>query len=499
MGILYSSSDTVPMPNDVGFVSHAMSSLRINTKKSPALTTTTTTLLFQTPQLHQQLLRVFFSSTRWRPAGERATYHTIIMGRVWIGSAVVLAVAVGVALLFQSMPPHRDLDWDGTVVPMAQALLPTAYPSLSSASSSSSSSSSTGGAPPSGAQPVPPLQGLRVVVTGATNGIGLSLTRALTKLGATVIAVGRSEPRLKALVAELGSDKVIAVQADLEDLHSVARAAEELMELVDRVDILVNNAGIIDKVSIDTLLGWKNFSTPQGFDRVFAVNFLSHVLWTEKLLPVLRHSERPAVVHITSSFHWAVDGTDLVPESGGLPPVAARPGGSHGFFLYRTQRSYANSKLAQIYHSRSLQQRHPDLVVRSVCPAWVGTQIAGTPGSFAHRVMHTVGYPVDGWGLASILQAILSLEPGNSDYYSNSDFFNLFHHLFGQLPSWTYTYGIRDVMGHMGATLAMVGQHFYTHAAPSRSSPESYQSNRGDALYDWSLRVVAPYIEGVNA
>ena len=60
----------------------------------------------------------------------------------------------------------------------------------------------------------------------------------------------------------------------------------------------------------------------------FSVNYLSHFLLTEKLLPLMeKSSEHPKILQISSTFHYGVDGSDL----GGAAPVASQPGGSHGF------------------------------------------------------------------------------------------------------------------------------------------------------------------------
>jgi meso-butanediol dehydrogenase/(S,S)-butanediol dehydrogenase/diacetyl reductase len=106
------------------------------------------------------------------------------------------------------------------------------------------------------------LEGFVVAVTGATSGIGLELTRALAKRGATVIAIGRSKGKLQQLQAQ--STNIQTVVADLTDLESVANAAEQMLKDYDHIDVLVNNAGIH--------MGFNMYETPttkQGYDIVF--------------------------------------------------------------------------------------------------------------------------------------------------------------------------------------------------------------------------------------
>jgi NAD(P)-dependent dehydrogenase (short-subunit alcohol dehydrogenase family) len=177
--------------------------------------------------------------------------------------------------------PHRDLDYDKVIIPMAQRY--------------AGDSNET----PSQQQP---LSDTIVVVTGATSGIGLALTRALSKMGAQVVALGRSSSKLADLKEELPSIQIVKV--DLSDLESVSQAADQLITSFPRIDILVNNGGMH--------AGYGNFAAsppnPQGFDPVFAVNYLSHFLLTEKLSSSLSKSTRPVILQTSSSYHWGVDG-----------------------------------------------------------------------------------------------------------------------------------------------------------------------------------------------
>lgn len=381
------------------------------------------------------------------------------MGFLWKISAFAVAL-VGIILAV----PYRELDWDGVVVPMAQHY----------AESSKETQA--------------PLADKIVLVTGATSGIGLALTRALVKLGAQVVAVGRSSTKLTNLREELPS--IQTVQMDLTNLVSVATAADSLVESFPRIDILINNAGMHDGV-------WNLFGSPQnpqGYDTVFTVNYLSHFLLTEKLSQSLANSTKPVILQTSSSYHWAVDGSDLVPDESGSP-IASQPGGSHGFLVFRSQRSYANSKLAQIYHTRSLKGRHPELTkarIVSFCPGWVGTSIGGqhTFGSF---VMGQFGFPVEGWGIASALHAVF--EDTEADYYINSGVFKVFEYLFADLPHWVYTTGLRDVVSLASATTGLLVQRLAPSAGhPGTSSPESYLVATREALYDWSHATVAEWL-----
>jgi NADPH:quinone reductase-like Zn-dependent oxidoreductase len=109
------------------------------------------------------------------------------------------------------------------------------------------------------------MQDMVIAITGSTSGIGMELTRLFAKNGVTVIAIGRSESKLKALQAEYPKS-IRMVLCDLTDLESVAKAADEMNAKFDRLDVLVNNAGV--QLGMQNL--WKGLSsTKQGHDLVF--------------------------------------------------------------------------------------------------------------------------------------------------------------------------------------------------------------------------------------
>ncbi len=125
------------------------------------------------------------------------------------------------------------------------------------------------------------LVGKTVAVSGATGGIGRELCFYLAGLGASLVLVNRNETRAKALGEEISSrypDTVITyVTADMEDMSSVRRAADELIEW--GIDILFLNAGAysIPRHKCDT-----------GYDNVFQINFVSPYYLARRLLLSIR-------------------------------------------------------------------------------------------------------------------------------------------------------------------------------------------------------------------
>lgn len=87
------------------------------------------------------------------------------------------------------------------------------------------------------------LGGKRVLVTGASGGIGGAIARALRERGATVSVSGTRREALDGLARELG-DRVHAIPCDLSDPAAVETLVGAAEELMGAVDVVVNNAGI---------------------------------------------------------------------------------------------------------------------------------------------------------------------------------------------------------------------------------------------------------------
>ena len=137
--------------------------------------------------------------------------------------------------------------------------------------------------------------GKKVLVTGASSGIGAALARAFAAAGATVGICARREGRLAEVLADCRrhTPDSRSWTVDLADLAAVDRLAAEVSDALGGLDILVNNAGIPLRRHVTDL-------TPDDVDRAMLVNYLSPVRLTLALLPHLRARTEAWIVTISS-------------------------------------------------------------------------------------------------------------------------------------------------------------------------------------------------------
>ncbi|MBX7212775.1 MAG: SDR family oxidoreductase [Thermoflexales bacterium] len=206
-----------------------------------------------------------------------------------------------------------------------------------------------------------------VVITGATNGIGLETARALAAREAIVHLVGRSSTKLDqsvhALRRETGSETVFAWRADLSSLAETRQLAADLITSLPRIDVLINNAGALFE---------RREVTPEGFERTWALNHLSPFLLTNLLLSRLRASGAARVITTSSMIHSAarIEFDD----------VSMRKS-------YSGWRAYGQSKLANILFSSALARRveADGITSNSLHPGMVASGFAQNNG-LAYRV-----------------------------------------------------------------------------------------------------------------
>jgi NAD(P)-dependent dehydrogenase (short-subunit alcohol dehydrogenase family) len=197
------------------------------------------------------------------------------------------------------------------------------------------------------------LDGRVCVVTGASSGLGLALSRGLAARHAVVVMVSRDPARAEAARRIVGGRARLEL-ADLSSVAAVHDLAGRIAARYERVDVLVNNAGL----SI-----WELRTTADGLESTFATNVLGGFVLTHLLLPLLRRAAPARVVHMTSAALYVqrLDVDALV--AGGRP--------------YRGAIQYALTKRAQVELGALWAERLSGTGVTSSC---VHPGLAVTPG-----------------------------------------------------------------------------------------------------------------------
>jgi short-subunit dehydrogenase len=132
---------------------------------------------------------------------------------------------------------------------------------------------------------------VKVLVTGASSGIGAATARAFAQRGATVGICARRADRLDEVLADLPRGKRWVV--DLADLDGLDDFAAQADDELGGIDVLVNNAGIPKRRRVTTM-------SAADVEHVMAVNYFSPVRLTLALLPRMLERGRGDVVNVSS-------------------------------------------------------------------------------------------------------------------------------------------------------------------------------------------------------
>ena len=224
------------------------------------------------------------------------------------------------------------------------------------------------------------------LVTGANKGIGREIAGQLAALGHTVVVAARSAEAGERTAAELrtaGGDSV-AVVLDVTDPASVAAAADAVKTRFGHLDALINNAGVSHRPGADFAGQLPRSADVEQARFVFETNFFGVITVTSAFLPLLRLSEAPRIVNVSSGAGSLTHTSDPA----NTDPVAI---------------GYVPSKTAltslTIQYARDLAPEH--ILVNAVCPGFVATALNNfngvrTPAQGAAAAVRMATIPAGG-------------------------------------------------------------------------------------------------------
>jgi short-subunit dehydrogenase len=139
------------------------------------------------------------------------------------------------------------------------------------------------------------LRGARILITGASQGIGRALALEAAQRGAMVLAAARNEELLAELVTEAKSKNrnIHTIKADVTHPSDRLSMVEAAQRLLGGLDVLINNAGI-------GATGHFADAKPERMRQIFEVNFFGLTETTRVCLPLLKQGRTPAILNISS-------------------------------------------------------------------------------------------------------------------------------------------------------------------------------------------------------
>jgi NAD(P)-dependent dehydrogenase (short-subunit alcohol dehydrogenase family) len=218
------------------------------------------------------------------------------------------------------------------------------------------------------------MNGKQILITGATNGIGLAAAEALVALGANVAIVGRNETRTKIAAARIRAAAakgatVGTLIADLASQGAVRNLAAEVLDRYPRLDVLINNAGAMYTT---------RQVTNDGIELTWAVNHLAPFLLTTLLLDRLKVSTPSRIITTSSEAHQGAD----------IPFDDLKAEKSYGGFA-----RYKQTKLANVLFTSELARRLEGSGVSAHCfhPGLVASGFNRNNGLLMNLAMLALG------------------------------------------------------------------------------------------------------------
>lgn len=241
------------------------------------------------------------------------------------------------------------------------------------------------------------------IVTGSSSGIGYETARILAEKNATVIMAVRSPQKGNGGAAKIlgqhPNADIKVMELDLANLGSVRKFAAEFKNKFSRLDMLINNAGVMMP---------PYSKTADGFELQFGTNHLGHFALTGLLFDLTKATPGSRIVNVSSGAHnyGELDFSDLSWEKR----------------TYRKMKSYADSKIANLYFTYELQKRVDrnggNLLVTASHPGWTATELQRHAG-LLRFLNHFLSQGIT-MGALPILYAAVGKDVKGGDYYGPS-------------------------------------------------------------------------------
>ncbi len=211
------------------------------------------------------------------------------------------------------------------------------------------------------------MQHKNIIITGATDGIGLAAAKSIAKKGYHVSLVGRNPDKgkkaLETVVEHSGNENLDFFECDLSLVANVKDLADRIKQKHSKIDVLLNNAGGANKTKQ---------ITSEGLEKTFATNQMNYFVLSTELLDILTESNDGRIVNVASNAHIGaeVDYENINCEKS-----------------FSAWTSYCVSKLMNIMFTYQLSSMQDRVSVNVLHPGFVDTNIAGNEGNLIKYIV----------------------------------------------------------------------------------------------------------------
>ena len=211
------------------------------------------------------------------------------------------------------------------------------------------------------------MQHKNIIITGATDGIGLAAAKSIAKKGYHVSLVGRNPNKgkkaLETIIAHSGNENLDFFECDLSLVVNVKDLADIIKQKHSKIDVLLNNAGGANKAKQ---------ITSEGLEKTFATNQMNYFVLSTELLDILSESNDARIVNVASNAHIGaeVDYENVNSEKS-----------------FSAWTSYCVSKLMNIMFTYQLASMQDKVSVNVLHPGFVDTNMAGNEGNLIKYIV----------------------------------------------------------------------------------------------------------------
>jgi len=211
------------------------------------------------------------------------------------------------------------------------------------------------------------MQQKNIIITGATDGIGLAAAKEVSKKGYHIGLVGRNPEKgkkaIETIISYSGNENLDFFECDLSLVKNVKSLSEQIKQKYNKVDVLLNNAGGANK---------KKIITSEGLEKTFATNQMNYFVLSTELLDIISDSNDGRIVNVASNAHIGaeVDYENINSEKS-----------------FSAWTSYCVSKLMNIMFTYQLSLMQDKVSINVLHPGFVNTNIAGNEGNLIKYIV----------------------------------------------------------------------------------------------------------------